>query len=324
MKNVLVTGIGGNVGQGIIRNIRTCGYPIRIIGCNAIKFSAGNHLCDAFYTVSYSYSESYISEILKIIETESIDLIIPSTDYETYYLAKNIEILNTRIAVSSFEATETYLDKYYSFLFHQKNEIPFANTFLPSKFNSEFSNIIVKPRKGSGSRNTFINPSNVKSFSDDEYIVQELLSGTEITSAFYIDKTNQLHGHITMRRSLTNGMTSEAIVDKSYDYVLEKIITKIKNNITIKGAANIQSMVTVDGDIIPFEINCRISGTNSIRSNFGFKDVKYTLQEYLFNEAPEKVTIINGIAVRMYSDIIYPDTTNIDDCLTGASNHYIF
>ena len=48
-KTVLVTGIGGNVGQGIIRNIHSYDPSIRVVGTNVTSFSAGNHLCDTVY-----------------------------------------------------------------------------------------------------------------------------------------------------------------------------------------------------------------------------------------------------------------------------------
>ena len=37
-RTVLVTGIGGNVGQGILRNIRSLNLPIRLIGTDIIDF----------------------------------------------------------------------------------------------------------------------------------------------------------------------------------------------------------------------------------------------------------------------------------------------
>jgi carbamoyl-phosphate synthase large subunit len=57
---------------------------------------------------------------------------------------------------------------------------------------------------------------------------------------------------------------------------------------------------------VPFEVNCRISGTNSVRSNFGFEDVKYTLEESLYGRRPSAVNITEGVAARILMDVIYP------------------
>ena len=322
-KTVLVTGTGGNVGQGILRNIRKLKLPIRIVGCNVNAFSAGNHLCSKNYKIPFAHEKNFIESINKIVENENVDLIIPSTDFETYYLSHNIDKINTEIVVSCPKTTEIYLDKYKSFLHHQKNNIPFADSCLPSEYANIYENCIVKLRSGRGSRGIYINPIDVKSFSDKEYLVQELIKGQEITTAFYVNKQGKLHGHITMERSLENGTTNQCRVVNSYDEALNRILEKIIAYNDIKGASNLQSIINENNEIIPFELNCRISGTNSIRSNFGFDDVKYTLQEYLYNEAPDKPNIKTGIAVRILMDVIYPDVQNFDDCVNN-NNYIIF
>ncbi|MGY8816042.1 MAG: hypothetical protein ACKVHQ_15220 [Gammaproteobacteria bacterium] len=111
-KNVLVTGIGGNVGQGIIRNIRSTKYNVRVIGTNVVEFSAGNHLCDVFHKVPYAVDKSYIATIQQIVENEQIDLIIPSTDYESSCLAQNRAEIDTVISSSDEATCAIYLDKY--------------------------------------------------------------------------------------------------------------------------------------------------------------------------------------------------------------------
>src|SRR3546814_2333968 len=128
-RTVLVTGIGGNVGQGIIRNIRSTKYPIKVVGCNIAPFSAGNHLCDSFYEVPYAYSEDYCGAIEQIVIQEKVDVILPSTDYEVYYLAKNQSRINCKVVVSKESTAKIYLDKYHSYLHHVKYNIPFAKSF---------------------------------------------------------------------------------------------------------------------------------------------------------------------------------------------------
>lgn len=323
-KKILVTGVGGNVGQGIIRNIRKSGYDVYVTGCNISSFSAGNHLCDSFHIVPYAYEPGYIEVIKEMVENEKIDLIIPATDYEVFFLAKNKDGIHAEVAVSDPDAAGTYLDKYLTHLHHQQYEIPFAETMLPSEYAGQLQDFIIKPRKGRGSRGLHINPDKWDGFSDDEYIVQRLYKGKELTTAFYIDKAKQLHGYITLLRILENGVTTQCKVVFDYDERIEPILKKIIHHTGIRGSANLQSIVTEDGEIFPFEINCRISGTNSIRSNFGFEDVKYTLQEYLFNEKPDKPSVTPGIAVRMLIDIIYPGKEDVSDCADNKSGFYTF
>jgi carbamoyl-phosphate synthase large subunit len=322
-KNVLVTGIGGNVGQGIIRNIKADFDNIRIVGTNVTDFSAGNHLCDKTYMIPYAYDPAYIASVNQIVKDEHIDLIVPSTDYEVFYLAQNAAIINTAIAASGVNSAKIYLDKYLTYQHHSAHNIPFADATLPSKYKGGYKNYIAKPRKGRGSRGLHINPANYSTFSDDEYMIQEMHAGEEITTAFYVNKQNRLHGLITMVRQLDNGATVQSKVISTYNEQLIPIIDAMIQYGNIKGAANIQSIVSDEGKIFPFEVNCRISGTNSIRSNFGFKDVKYTIQEFLYNEEPDKPVITPGIATRILMDVIYPDTTDYSQCVNN-SNYYLF
>ena len=323
-KRILVTGIGGNVGQGVIRNIRNTTFDIVVVGTNITAFSAGNHLCDIFYEVPYAYEESYLSSIINIVENEKIDLIIPTTDYEVYYLSKFTNKISCEIAVSEFETASFFLDKYLTANHLDHNNISFAKSYLPSDYNDEFSDIILKPRKGRGSRGIQINPLEYKTYSDEEYMIQKLHKGKEITVAFYVTKTKKLHGFITLERVLENGTTTHCKVIPDYNKKLEIMLLKLIETSDIKGAANLQAIVDVNGDIIPFEINCRISGTNSIRSNFGFEDVKYTLQEWLFDMDPEEPSVREGIATRILMDVIYTDVKAFEEAKDNSANSYIY
>lgn len=323
-KRVLVTGVGGNVGQGIIRNIRSLPYDILVTGTNIVEFSSGNYLCDSFYKVPYAYDENYIPALIDIVSKGNIDLVIPSTDYEAFYLSDNLSRIPCKVAVSAFGASKIYLDKYESWLHHQKYQIPFAASFEPSAYKNQFERCIVKPKKGRGSRGIHLNPKDFSVFSDEEYMVQELHIGEEITTAFYVTRGSRFHGQITMVRSLENGATSLCKVSFAYDEKVLPILHKIIKHAPIIGSANLQSIVTENGDIIPFEINCRISGTNSIRSNFGFKDVQYTLQEFLYDQEPEKPIITTGVAVRALLDIIYPGQSDYEELKDNSFKHYTF
>ena len=320
-KTLLVTGIGGNVAQGIIRTIRHLYPKFKVIGTNAKFVSAGNFLCDEVIEVPMSYADNYIDKMIEICNHHDVDLIIPATDYETYYLAKNRDLLPT-VACSDDTTSEIFLKKSLTHQVFKKHGIPFASTDFPSKYKGEFKNIIVKPDEGRGSSGIHINPDNLYTF-DDSYIIQELIVGTEITTAFYVTKSNELLGQITMVRHLHNGTTVLSEVVMKYDHKMTDILQKIIRVIPIKGSCNIQCIVSESGEIIPFEINGRISGTNSIRANFGFEDVKYTLQEYLLNEVPDKPIIKKGSAARILMDIIYPDIS-ISEISNNSNTSYIY
>jgi carbamoyl-phosphate synthase large subunit len=320
-KTVLITGIGGNVGQGILRNILSLKLNIKLVGVDISYFTPGNHLCDVTYVVPYSNDHNYIPTISKIIDDENVDLVLPSTDYEIYYLSKNRAILNAVIVASEALTAKIYLDKYASYIYLSKNNIPFSTSWLAGEYDFSEKNIIAKPREGRGSRGILINPENPNNLPEG-YMIQPLAIGNEITTAVYVSKYNKLHGLFTMERKLTNGTTTESRVVTQYDDRLRDIAQKMIDLGGLMGSFNIQSIVTAKDEIIPFEINCRISGTNSIRHNLGFQDVKYALQEYLFNSNPDEPKPIYGIATRILMDVVYPNISEFDKL--NSVNHILY
>lgn len=322
-RTVLVTGIGGNVGQGILRNIRSLDLPITLVGTDIAAFTPGHHLCDKTYQVPYSYDEGYIPKIKEITAAEKVGLILPSTDYEVYYLSENKERLNAVVAASEAQTARTYLDKYKTYQYLSQNGIPFAKSWIAGDYDFSEKEIIAKPREGRGSRGILINPENPNGLPDG-YMIQPLHKGTEITTAVYVDRQSKLHGLFTMERSLSNGTTIESKVVFGYDQKMTAIAQKMIELGGLAGSFNIQSIVTQDGEIIPFEVNCRISGTNSIRHNLGFQDVKYTIQEYLLDEKPDRPKVIPGIATRILMDVVYPNATDFSQLDNGSAPHIIY
>ncbi len=321
VKKILVTGIGGNVAHGVLRNILNLKINVFLVGIDIKKVSAGNHLCDKVYQVPLSNSDEYIPCIIKICKKEKIDLIIPTTDFEIYYLAKAREKLPV-LAASDAKVAQTFLNKYKTWLAFKKFNIPFADTRRPSEYKNDFKEIIVKPAEGVGSKGIQINPKDPKSFPED-YVIQKLYKGEEITTAFYVTKDKKLLGFITFKRSLYHGTTTMCEVTSKYDQALKKLIKQIVENFDIKGSCDIQSIVIDDGKIIPFELNCRLSGTNSIRGEFGFEDVRYTIEEYLFNRKVKKPSIKKGSSIKIWIDIVYPDI-NLKGIKDKSTKHYIF
>ena len=215
-----------------------------------------------------------------------------------------------------------YLDKYFTFLHHKANDISFAYSYLPSEYQGQFEQCIAKPREGRGSRGLIFNPSSWTSLDDKEFMIQEYHAGKEITVAFYVLKDGRLHGFITLDRELENGTTQKCHVFDDHNEEIEVLLRNLIKHTKIRGSANVQAILDNNGQIHIFEVNCRISGTNSIRHCFGFQDIKYVLQEYLYFEEPDLPKIKAGTAVRILMDVIYEDSSNTN--FTINSKHRIY
>lgn len=239
-KTVLVTGIGGNVGQGVLRNISSLNRKIRLIGVDIATFNAGDHLCDITFKVPYSYDDNYISAMGRIIDDENVDLVIPTTDYEIYYLSNSRDVLNATILASEAKTAKRYLDKYSTYLYLSKNNIPFSKSWLAGEYDLSEKDIIAKPREGRGSRGIMINPEKPNELPEG-YMIQALSKGNEITTAVYVTKENILHGLFTMERTLTNGATTDSRVLFEYNDRLREMAQKMIDLGGLKGSFNIQS-----------------------------------------------------------------------------------
>lgn len=321
-KTVLVTGIGGNVGQGILRCIRQLPDELEIIGVNIDVISPGNYLCDHVYKVPYAYDDGYVDKMMQICHQHEVDLVIPSTDYEVYYLAKEADKL-PQLSSNPEASAKIFLDKYLTWQFFQQQTIPFASSCLPSEFKGQYEHYIVKPRAGRGSRGLNFNPVSLGEFSDEEYMVQELHKGKELTSAFYIDKKQKVHGPFTMERWLENGTTVKCIVNGEFNTQFRAIMEQIAAATPIKGSCNIQAIVD-EGRVQPFEINGRVSGTNSIRAQLGFPDVKFAIDEYLYARDIEVGPAKKGGAMRILLDVVYPEATELAHLQDPNAKHLVF
>jgi carbamoyl-phosphate synthase large subunit len=321
-KTILVTGIGGNVGQGILRVLRQHFPMFHLVGTDTGTLTAGHHFCDTFYSVPFSYEPAYAEVMIKICRLERVDLIIPSTDYEVFYLGL-IEDKLPQLVVSPPETAQIFIDKLKTYQVFKSLGLSFARSWLPGEYRDECPQIIVKPREGRGSRGLHINPANPGLF-DETFMVQELHSGPEITTAFYVNKKARLHGMMTFERSLASGMTERCQITHDFDEPLTYLVEQMVEKFDLRGPCNIQSIVNEEGRIVPFEVNCRYSGTSSIRAQLGFPDVVFGVEEYLLSkELSTPSPNISGSAVRIYMDIIYPDC-KLDAIDPGTGNSYVF
>lgn len=322
---VLITNANGGIGQGVIRILRKSSYKVRIIGIVFWDVSAVNHLVDALYKAPSSYSLKNgidISFIEMVCLKESVRLIIPTTDIETVELTKKDLSLPT-VACSNHVASQIFFDKWQTYQYFEKANIPFAKSVLPSKYskNLGYNRTIVKPRKGGLSKYIHFDPPNPSEFSDD-YLVQELVEGTELTCSFYVDKNKKIHSQIVMARNLFQGMTFFCTVVREFDAAFYKINRDICDHFDISGSCNVQAIAT-DDKIIPFEINCRVSGASSLRHEFGFKDIQWIIEEAILGILPSPATVTTGTAVRMLRDIIYLGL-NPEDILRDTNAHYYY
>jgi carbamoyl-phosphate synthase large subunit len=281
IKTVLISGIGGDIGQGVARLVRRYRPETRIIGLDISTNHCGFSFVDTFELVPRPLRGDYKESILRLIEKFKADLFIPNSEAELETVVEwGNEIQGARILTCGKEVVKVGVNKKITSeaLESLGIEGPWTVDGQEKPLNYP---CVMKPTKGSGSRNIFqIDNCEDAMFFRKKFplsIFQELLVPNfgEVTCGVYRKKTGEINV-LSMLRRLTGGFTSwfRVIDDTNVKQVCAKIADKLK----LVGSMNVQLMLTEKGPMV-FEINPRFSSTIEMRDLIGFKDVLWALND---------------------------------------------
>jgi carbamoyl-phosphate synthase large subunit len=303
MKRILVTAIGGDIGQSIAMCLRDF-EDIFLIGTDTHDKHGGSLFVDKFLIVPKADSLDYLSVIENIIKKNNIDVTIPVNENELKVLVNSTNHL--RLVHAGSEIVNAGLDKLATMESLNKLGID-----VPWTVNADFDEpcsypCIMKPRFSSGSRSIFIINSNTeaqifsKKFSN--CVFQELLEPfeKEITCGLFRAKDGRTTS-IQLERLLVGGLTGWAKVVRNNK--VEKLLNIIADGLNLKGSINVQLRITEEGPMI-FEINPRFSSTAFMRHKLGFSDVNWAVKEY-YDESIELSSASAGtVLVRTQDSVI--------------------
>ena len=288
--NFLITGFSGDIAQSVARILRSEYKDCRIIGCDSNLDPFAASLADASFTSPEAKSGGYIEFISFICVSEKIDLIIPITEAEIdIFTSDKIEI-SSKILMANKLAIEVGLDKFKTSQFISKLGNYAPRTYLEFDSNQLVFPIILKPRKGHGSRNVFkcSNQDEVDFYEKriESPVYQELLqpANMEVTCGVYSNGDGKSIS-IQLLRKLSGGRTHWAKVIQ--DQEITELCGNIAKNLELKGAINVQLILTSEGPKV-FEINPRYSSTVEMRHKLGFTDLIWGIKEIM----NESVTIV--------------------------------
>ncbi|HLC19755.1 MAG TPA: ATP-grasp domain-containing protein [Candidatus Nanoarchaeia archaeon] len=310
---VLITGVGGQLGQSIVKSIRLSKIGTTIIGTDCDSLSAGLYRIDKAYIVPQAHERSYIPTLIKIIQENSIELVLVGSDKEVETLAehkKEIEGAGTKILVSDKSVIQVG-DKWELVEFLKENGLNYPETARADddeavkKLMQKGFPLIVKTCRGSGSKQVHRVQNEeelqlvLKKMPDA--IVQELLlpDEEEYTYGSY-HSGDGIIGHMLLKRELMGGLTGKCRVvnNAAIEKYAESIITKLRP----EGPCNIQMRLTKRGPVA-FEINPRFSSTVIIQAKCGFNAPELALRDKIMKKPIEKQQIRKLIALRFYEEL---------------------
>lgn len=286
--NILVSGCGGDIGQNIIRILKSFDFINNIIGTDINENHYGLKISDLFFKVSKVYETNYLNEISDIILKNKIQLWIPASEPELRFFTNNplfLEIIKIPILMASREARKVGFDKFETINFLKQIGLSAPQTFLLKDIESmPCSRGIIKDRFGAGSKNIFL-CEHVNDFyylknKFPNFIFQEYIdSNDEFTCGIY--KHKNFRENIIFKRVLSGGYTSYA--EKIENDAIFSLLNTISDSEKINGAINVQLRLSEDGVPLVFEINPRFSSTVGFRHLAGFQDLYWSVLDALQN-----------------------------------------
>jgi len=289
--NILITGIAGDIGNGIGRILNASGYAARLIGCDIHDEHIGQFVFHECELISRADSGNYINELIRIAKKHAIDAIIPTSEPELRFLLNNgvlDEIDGIPLIMASREALRVGFDKLETALFLEEHDLPFPWTAIVDDIEPREFPCILKSRCGAGGKDVRLIddaklvPACQKIFSG--YIWQELVGSAndEYTCGLYRSITGEIR-NIVFRRRLSAGVTSYGVVVENPE--IDHLCVAIANAIQLVGSINVQLRLTSRGPVV-FEINPRFSSTVAFRHKLGFEDVIWAVSERIYGVLP--------------------------------------
>lgn len=307
---VLITGIGGDISQGVATILRECRPELRLIGVDVHAQHGGHKFVDHFARVPPGSDAGYLTAIQALVHEHSVDVVIPMSEPELAAARPFIEIApGVQWLTAGTQVVDAGVDKLETARVLARLGLPGPWTIPVSQGPPSSVPCILKNRFGSGSRAVVV----VESEADIHYlpkrypdsVFQEMLlpANREITCAVYRRRDGQV-STLQMLRRLTGGFTGWAkVID---DEQTSHMCARIAEGLDLHGSMNVQLRLTDKGPRV-FEINPRFSSTVLMRHRIGYTDVLWALAEAEGKSIDFPLSPVNKIMVRVQAALVFDD-----------------
>lgn len=304
---VLVTAVGGGVGQAVLRALGCSQLPLHVIGADVTPWSTGLYTCDTGYLVpNAGKAEAYRARMLEICRDERVDVLIPGSDPELKPLSELSETLaaaGCQTIVAGGPCIRICRDKLETFSFFAGLGLPFVPTAAfadRERFIQEKGYpLVVKPAGGSASVEVevVLDGQGWPGHGDgDGFIVQEYLAPRswgkakhelgakdvyargqirqedEVSVQIVLGRDGEILGTFTSINGLRNGVPINIwpqAVPEAEAAALDMARALAAQG--LYGPCNFQCKLTREGPVF-FEINPRYTGITGVRAGMGFND----------------------------------------------------
>lgn len=308
MKTIIVTGANGDIGISIARILKEYNTEYKIIGTEIGDLWPAKNYFNKIHKIPKAQNDNYFFALKKILSSYENPLIIPTSEPELSVISNDYNrFKKLPLLINKSNIIKTFQDKYLTYKWLTKNNIPVATTYEIKNLKKSNYPIIIKPRKGSGSKNVFVIKNNKEllfftKYYKDDFIAQEYLKNhkEEYTCAIFKDKKN--NNSVIMKRKMKGDVTGEMFIDKNQK--IKNILKLISNNINGSLFLNIQLRMENNIPKI-FEINPRFSSTVRMRHMLGYQDLIWSINNFynIKNKITKKINY-NIKIYKTYDEII--------------------
>ena len=299
--NILISSVGSQNGANVIKALR--GEDFYIVGCDCDPMSAGLYMADKRYLVHKNKDPNFIQDILKIVEEEKIDVVIPTYSTEFPVFAKNADKFKGKIVLSSPEVYELSDNK------PKWMELLRSMGFDVPEINPSDAKMIIKPITGSGSKNQYVvdNLEDFKKYKNDTNFCSQFIEGQEYVIDGMCDLEGKMICCMPRIRLLAKGGGAKKCITEN-NPKLAGLTKEIVETLNLVGAFNVQ-FIKNEGKYYVIDINNRFpSGGMPLAVASGINMPLMTI-DLLRGKKIEPRLIYNLIMLRYDDEVIVSQQT---------------
>jgi carbamoyl-phosphate synthase large subunit len=294
---------------------------VEVLAADMDGYASGLYLVPAGrrHLVPPGLADGFVEDVVALCERLSVDVLFSTVDVELPRLAAERKLLDevgTVLAAPSLETLEVCLDK-HALAQRCRGVVPTPRTELlgEADVDSWTYPVIVKPRRGAGSRGVHLvdDATALAALgSDPDQLVQENLPGDE----FSVDTLADADGHVvaTVPRSRLRVDSGVSVAGATTaDPELEDVARRIAEAVGLVGVANVQLRRNTEGRAALLEVNPRFPGAMPLTVAAGVDMPSLALDLALGRPIPLHIDFTELAVVRYLEDVFLPLSELLSD-----------
>lgn len=224
--------------------------------------------------------DNFLDELNKLIEKESIDIILPTHDSVLTAFAKNLDKINARVAVPGLWQAEVCRSKKKIYeLFKDYDFCPKVYDFSVNQFP-----VYAKLDEGQGSKGAFVVKSKkeLEAIENPEnYVIMEFLPGEELTIDCFTDRHGKLQfvGPRVRKRVFDGVCVNSASVELTDE--IRNIAQIVSDKIKIRGSWYFQLKRDLNNEFKLLEASVKVAGNMNVFRGVGVNFPLLMVYDYL-------------------------------------------